>query len=202
MTSRIGRVRVVASVLLALSLGAALTACANDPLAEQYRSGDEKGYIAGDQRIIEIPEGERGEPVAFEGTTETGATVTSVDFADQVLVVNFWYAACGPCRVEAAELEEAYQTFQGDEVSFLGVNTQDSASVATAFAQTYGVTYPSALAAQDGALKLAFAQATPLTATPVTLVLDREGRVSARIIGELPDASILEALVRDALEES
>lgn len=202
MTSRVGRLRTAASALVALSLVAALAACANDPLAEQYRSGDEKGYIAGDQRIIEIPVAERGEPVVFEGTTETGDRVASGDFAGDVLVVNFWYAACGPCRVEAAELEDAYQSFAGDAVSFLGVNTQDSASVATAFAETYGVTYPSALAAQDGALKLAFAQATPLTATPVTLVLDKEGRVAARIIGELPDASILEALVRDALEES
>lgn len=202
MTSRVGRLRAAASALVALSLVASLAACANDPLAEQYRSGDEKGYIAGDQRIIEIPVAERGEPVVFEGTTETGDRVASGDFAGEVLVVNFWYAACGPCRVEAAELEDAYQSFAGDAVSFLGVNTQDSASVATAFAETYGVTYPSALAAQDGALKLAFAQATPLTATPVTLVLDKEGRVAARIIGELPDASILEALVRDALEES
>lgn len=202
MTSRVGRLRAAASALVVLSLVAVLSACANDPLAEQYRSGDEKGYIAGDQRIIEIPVAERGEPVVFEGTTETGDRVASGDFAGEVLVVNFWYAACGPCRVEAAELEDAYQSFAGDAVSFLGVNTQDSASVATAFAETYGVTYPSALAAQDGALKLAFAQATPLTATPVTLVLDKEGRVAARIIGELPDASILEALVRDALEES
>lgn len=202
MTSRVGWLRAAASALVALSLVASLAACANDPLAEQYRSGDEKGYIAGDQRIIEIPVAERGEPVVFEGTTETGDRVASGDFAGEVLVVNFWYAACGPCRVEAAELEDAYQSFAGDAVSFLGVNTQDSASVATAFAETYGVTYPSALAAQDGALKLAFAQATPLTATPVTLVLDKEGRVAARIIGELPDASILEALVRDALEES
>ena len=63
------------------------------------------------------------------------------------------------------------------------------------------MTYPSLLAAQDGAVKLAFAQRTPISATPTTLVLDKEGKVAARIIGQLPDASILTALVRDALAE-
>jgi peroxiredoxin len=190
------------AALLALALSGALAACAPDPLAEQYRSGDNKGYIAGDFRVVEIPAAERGQPVDFEGTLETGAPVESADYAGDVLVVNFWYAACGPCRAEASDLEEAYAAFEGDAVSFLGVNTQDSAAVATAFAETYGVTYPSALAATDGALKLAFAKATPINATPTTLVLDAEGRVAARIIGQLPDASVLKTLIRDTLAES
>jgi hypothetical protein len=58
------------------------------------------------------------------------------------------------------------------------------------------------MAAQDGAIKLAFAERTPINATPTTLVIDKEGRVAARIIGQLLDASILETLVRETLEES
>ena len=68
--------------------------------------------------------------------------------------------------------------------------------------KTYGVSYPSVIAGQDGAVKLAFAERTPINATPTTLVLDREGRVAARIIGQLPDASVLKSLVSDALGES
>lgn len=190
-----------ASVLLLAGL-TALAGCTSDPLAEQYRAGDNKGYIAGDFRVVEIAEADRSAPVEFTGVTERGDTVTSADYAGQVLVVNFWYAACGPCRAEAPELEEAYGEFEGEAVSFLGVNTQDSASAAAAFADTYGVTYPSALAADDGALKLAFAEVTPISATPTTLVLDAEGRVAARIIGQLPDASVLTTLIDDALDES
>jgi len=119
-----------------------------------------------------------------------------------VLVVNFWYAACGPCRAEAGDLEKAHTTFEGDDVAFLGINTSDSPEAAAAFAETWGVTYPSVIAADDGAVKLAFADKTPIQATPTTLVLDRQGRVAARVIGQLPDASILTALVRTALEES
>ena len=197
------RTRRVVAAALAIGLVATLAACANDPLAEQYRSGDNKGFIAADGfRVVEIPVDERGEPVAFEGTTEAGDDVTSADYAGDVLVVNFWYAACGPCRAEAPDLEEAYSEFEGQDVSFLGVNTADAPEAAAAFAETYGVSYPSLMAAQDGAVKLAFAERTPINATPTTLVLDGEGRVAARIIGQLPDASVLTTLVRDALEES
>lgn len=194
--------RGAASALLSLVLIAGLAACTNDPLADQYRAGDNKGYIAADGReVAEIPADERTEPVEFEGVLDTGGTATSADYAGDVTVVNFWYAACAPCRVEAPELEAAHQAFAGQDVAFLGVNLYDGADASLAFAETYGVTYPSALATVDGSIKLAFAGQTPLSAVPSTLVLDREGRVAARIIGQIGDSSILETLVRETLEE-
>ena len=102
----------------------------------------------------------------------------------------------------AESLEKANASFEGQDVSFIGINTSDAPETATAFAEQYGVTYPSLMAAQDGAIKLAFADQTPINATPTTLVLDKQGRVAARIIGQLESASILQTLVRDALEES
>jgi thiol-disulfide isomerase/thioredoxin len=197
------RARGAASALLALSLVAGLAACSNDPLADQYRSGDGKGFIAADGfEVVEIAPSDRTEPVDFEGVLETGGTTTSDDYRGDVLVVNFWYAACAPCRVEAPLLEEVNQAFAGDDVAFLGVNLYDGAEASQAFADTYGITYPSALATVDGSIKLAFAGQTPLNAVPVTLVLDREGRVAARVIGQLSETTILETLVRDTLGES
>ncbi|WP_248242547.1 TlpA family protein disulfide reductase [Microbacterium kunmingense] len=195
MTGFLRRGRAAASALLALVLVGGLAACTSDPLAEQYREGANTGFIAGDFRVVEIPEAERGEPVAFSGVLDDGSTVTEADYAGEVLVVNFWYAACAPCRVEAPFLEEVNQAYADAGVSFLGVNTYDSAEASLAFAETYGVTYPSALAVEDGSTKLAFAERTPLNATPTTLVIDREGRVAARIIGQLEDASVLDTIV-------
>lgn len=192
--------------LLAAAAAAALivglAACTSDPLASQYREGDNKGFIAGDFRVDEIPADERGEPVDFAGTTEHGDEVTSADYVGDVLVVNFWYAACGPCRVEAPLLEKVWQEYEGQDVSFLGVNTYDQADTALAFADSYGVTYPSVIDINDKNVGLAFADATPIQATPTTLVLDREGRVAARIIGQLQSESILSTLVRDLLAET
>lgn len=199
MITHTGRTRTAVGLLLA---GALLTGCAaDDSLAQQYRDGNEKGYISGDFQVVEIPEPERGDPVVFEGVTETGETVTSDDYRGGVLVVNFWYAACGPCIVEAPLLEEVWQDYQDQGVAFLGVNTYDQPATALSFARDNDITYPSVIDVNDGQVKLAFAQLTPIQATPTTLVIDRDGRVAARIIGQLATASILSTLVADTLAE-
>lgn len=199
MTTPRSRTRTAVGLLLAATV---LTGCAaGDSLAQQYRDGTEKGYISGDFQVVEIPEQERGDPVVFEGVTETGETVTSDDYRGGVLVVNFWYAACGPCIVEAPLLEEVWQDYQDQGVAFLGVNTYDQPATALSFARDNNVTYPSVIDVNDGQVKLAFAQLTPIQATPTTLVIDRDGRVAARIIGQLAAASILSTLVADTLAE-
>ena len=86
-------------------------------------------------------------------------------------------------------------------MSFIGINTRDQADTATAFSEEYGVTYPSLIDVDTAEAKLAFAKATPIAATPTTLVLDKQGRVAARIIGPIDGTSILSTLVKDALAE-
>lgn len=203
MTSPFRRGRVAASIAVIAAIGLTAVACSADPLAEQYRAGDNKGFIAADGlKTVEIPVDQRTDPVQFTGVSDTGETITSDDYRGQVLVVNFWYAACGPCIVEAPQLEAAYESTRDDGVAFLGVNTADQAATARSFAADNGVTYPSLIATGDPELKLAFSAVTPLSATPVTLVIDREGRVAARVIGALASASVLETLVRDTLAET
>ena len=195
--------RILASVL-AIGLIAQLAACTspNDDLIDAYRQGGDKGFISGDGRVQEIPVDQRGEAVEFAGTAVDGSAVTSADFDDTVLVLNFWYAGCGPCRAEAAVLEESFQATAPKGARFLGVNIYDGPEQATAFEKTYGITYPSLLARSDADLKLAFASWTPLQAVPITLVLDAEGRVAARFIGQIESASILKTVVSDVLAES
>lgn len=179
-----------------------LTGCSSDPLAEQYREGTNKGYIAGDGSITEIAEAERGDPVEFAGLIETGEPVTSADYLGAVTVVNFWYASCAPCRAEADDLQSLNAQFEGKGASFLGVNVRDQAPNALAFSETYGITYPSVLDVDDGAMQLAFSGSIPPNAVPTTLVLDAEGRVAARVLGAIPEASILETLIADTIAES
>ncbi|MGP6170717.1 TlpA family protein disulfide reductase [Microbacterium sp. A196] len=195
------RPRLLLSAALAAVFAVTLVGCAADPVAQQYLDGDGKGYISADGAVEEIPVAERGEPVVFSGVTEEGDQFESTDIAGDVTVVNFWYAGCAPCRAEAGALEEVWQQYSDDEVSFIGVNTYDQPDTAKAFAKTYGVTYPSLIDVDSGTAKLAFAGATPIQATPTTLVLDNQGRVAARIIGQLDGPSILATLVGDALAE-
>jgi thiol-disulfide isomerase/thioredoxin len=188
-----------AAAVAALTL---LAGCANDPLADQYSQGTTKNYISGEGTISEIKAADRGEPVSFESVTDSGVDVSSDDYAGKVLVLNFWYAGCPPCRVEAPELEEVNQAFQGQDVAFLGVNVRDQAAQSLSFAETLGVTYPSVIDADNGNLLLAFSGTVAPNAVPTTLVIDKQGRVAARFLGAIDGPSSLRTIINDTLAES
>lgn len=178
-----------------------LTGCTSDPLAEQFREGSGKNYIAGDGTISEFAESQRGEAIEFSGETTDGGTFDSADVLGDVTVVNFWYAGCAPCRAEAPILDGVSQEFEGEGVSFVGVNVRDQPGTAASFEEAYGVTYPSILDVESGTAQLAFAGPVPPAAVPTTIVLDQEGRVAARVLGQLTEESILESIIDGLLAE-
>jgi thiol-disulfide isomerase/thioredoxin len=188
---------VAAAALTAVTL---LAGCSSDPLAEDYLNGGNENYITGED-ILEVPEADRGEPISFQGESDAGMPLQRSDFDGQVLVVNFWYAGCAPCRAEAPDLEALSQKYEGAGASFLGVNIYDGADTSLAFARNFGVSYPSLLDAREGTIRLAFAGNIPPKAVPTTFVLDTEGRIAARILGQLQERSILDTIVRDLVAE-
>ena len=194
------RRRLILAVAVATVVSALVTGCSSDPLAEQYRAGSGKNYIAGDGSVTEIAPENRGEPIDFTGTTLEGQTLTASDLRGHPVVVNFWYAGCAPCRKEAPDLEAVYRDVSPLGVSFVGVNVRDGAATAATFNESFGITYPS-LTDQDGRVQLAFTSNVPPNAVPSTLVLDSSGRVAARILGALADRSILESILDTVLSE-
>jgi thiol-disulfide isomerase/thioredoxin len=193
------RSRAVVLLLAGAALAVALTGCAPEPIdLTSDRGGD---YVTGTGTITEIPRAERGAPISFSGELDTGGTADSDDWLGSVVVVNFWYAACPPCRAEAPDLESLHQQFLPDGVVFIGIDVRDQAATAAAFSDTFGITYPSILDARTGEVQLAFAGQIAPNAVPTTIVLDREGRVASRIIGQIPDRSVLETLIEDIVEE-
>lgn len=189
---------IIAAAALALGL---LAGCSSDPLAAQFRSGDSKQYIAGDGTVTEIPLADRTAAVAFTGTTEAGASIDSTQYLGQVLVLNFWYAGCAPCRAEAPALETLNAKYTGNGATFLGVNVRDQAATAVAFAKSFGITYPSVIDT-NGAVQLAMSGVVAPNAVPTTLVIDKQGRVAARILGQATAPSILDTLISSAVAET
>ncbi|WP_407938637.1 TlpA family protein disulfide reductase [Nesterenkonia haasae] len=190
--------RLAAAVMVAVF---ALTACgsdANDDLA-QRASNDGSNYIAGDGSVQEFAPENRGESVAFESETFDGEPVSGETFQGEVTVINFWYAACAPCRKEAPDLQEIYEEFEPDGVQFYGVNTRDTQATAEAFERNFGITYPS-MEDRGGTVLMSMTDYVHPSAVPTTLVLDQEGRVTARISG-IVEPGTLRALITTALEE-
>jgi thiol-disulfide isomerase/thioredoxin len=183
---------------LAIAGSALLTACSgDDPLAAQAGNSGGKNYIAGDGSVMELAVEERGEAVEFSGQTFDGDTI-STDTLEGPALVNFWYASCAPCRVEAPDLANLSQEFSND-VDFVGVNVRDAGDTAAAFERNFGIDYPS-IEGRDGKVLLDFADYVPPQAVPTTLILDAEGRVAARVLGAV-EHSTLKSLLTGVVEE-
>ena len=182
-------------VVALLTLLVAVSGCA---VAAPGRSAvADPGYVSGDGTVTQWDAEGRGEPVSLSGTTYQGDVVELADWRGGVVVVNFWYAACPPCRAEAPDLAAVASEYAEAGVRFLGVNSTDDAGAALAFERTFEVPYPS-LDDADGRGVAAMQGAVPLRAVPTTVVLDPQGRIAARVLGRT-DSATLGALVEDAL---
>ena len=84
---------------------------------------------------------------------------------------------------------------------FVGINILDQAPTALAFAQEFGVTYPSIMDVNSGDVRLAFSGEVSPNAVPTTLVVDSQGRVATRISGLLSEPGILRGMIDDVLAE-
>lgn len=120
------------------------------------------------------------------------------DLRGDVVVVNFWASWCGPCRSEQPALNEAAEVLADEQVSFVGITVDESAVNATAHEREFDIPYPS-LADPDGSFSARFG-GVGAAAIPSTLVLDPDGRVALRIMGET-DALEVVAGVEHLLRE-
>ncbi|HSF97401.1 MAG TPA: TlpA disulfide reductase family protein [Ornithinibacter sp.] len=197
MTSRFLTRRAGCLVAAVLLLGTA--ACTSDPnsVAEQAKAGDQKGYVSGDGAVETIPEADRAEPVELEGTLLDGTAWDSASARGDVLVVNVWGSWCAPCVAEAPELQKVWSELeaQGAPVKFMGIDFREDAARGLAFTKKAGITFPS-LSDESGVTILALQGKAPTV--PTTLVLDREGRIAARVNGPV-SASTLRGLVDDVV---
>jgi thiol-disulfide isomerase/thioredoxin len=192
------------TILATLVLGTTLliSGCASgtDGLSQQFRNGDNKNYIQGDGTISEWAKASRQAPVEWKGVLENGALLGSANLTGVVTVLNFWYAGCAPCRAEAKDLVALSDEFAKQHVQFIGVNVRDTASTAKAFERNFGVTYPSIIDNNTGSVVLAFTGIVSPQAVPTTLVIDKHGKVSSRILGRV-EKGTLKALIETVVAE-
>ena len=187
-------------VTAVLLLGTA--ACTQDPnsVAALAKAGDRKGYVSGDGAVETIAEADRDVPVALRGDLVGGGSWDSASARGEVVVVNVWGSWCAPCVAEAPDLQGVWAGLQAEKapVQFMGIDFREDPARGAAFARKAGITYPS-LSDESGVLILALQGKAPTV--PTTLVLDRQGRIAARVNGPVA-ASTLRGLVDDVVAES
>lgn len=178
------RVRIQMAALGAVAL-LALTGCSSGTSSEATGTS----FVAGDGSIVLLDPAERVAAPSLVGTTLDGQQLSSAGLAGDVLVVNVWASWCAPCRSEAPSLERLSKEFADQGVSFIGLNTRDSDTSARSFVERFGITYPNVID-RDGVLQLGFRDSLPPRAIPSTLVMDRSGRVAARVLGAVSESSL------------
>ncbi len=162
-------------------------------------SSADTGFVAGDGSSVLLPKAERNlAPEIAEETFSNKEFILSKQ-KGKVVVINVWGSWCAPCRAEAKELADLDRELREQGVVFLGLNTRDSLAAAQNFVERFTIEYEN-IEDQSGRILLEFKETLSPNAIPTTLVLDKEGKVAARILGPV-DISLLRGFVTNLLDE-
>ncbi len=118
-----------------------------------------------------------------------GGTVTLQTFAGKPTYLNFFASWCGPCNTEAASVARLYRTYHKRGLAVVGVDEQESAPPALAFARRYG--WPFAIALDPGPTGQTYGT---LIGIPVHVFIDKHGKINTLRIGEMSPSEIDRAI--------
>ncbi len=120
------------------------------------------------------------------GVDQHGRKVAVERLEGQWLVINYWAQWCAPCRTEIPELNALEQQLKEQSVQVLGVNFDalqgEKLSEAT---RDMGISFT--VLAQDPAERYQLPRAEVL---PVTYIVDDQGRMRERLLGEQTAAGL------------
>jgi len=124
-----------------------------------------------------------------------GEAVSTEALRGKVVLVNFWATWCSSCLAEMPNMVDTHRKYapRGFDTVAIAVQKDDPTLVAQ-FAQRRSLPFKVAI---DGTGEVAARFDVPRV-TPVSYLIDRQGRVLKRYIGE-PDWAELHAVIEQAL---
>ncbi|MEN9687682.1 MAG: hypothetical protein RL381_694 [Actinomycetota bacterium] len=165
-------------LLIAISTALLLSSCGSNGSSQP-----EESFIAGSGTVTTIQRENRIQAPHLSGMTLTGENLSAEK--GKVTVVNVWASWCSPCRAEEPTLSALSKKYS--EVQFIGILTRDNPVNAEAFVRKRQTPYPTLI---DDSLLVGFSKSLPANAIPTTVVIDRNGKVAARISGVVTVAAL------------
>ena len=161
------------------------------PQADAAQDSPREAYL---QRFV-------GRPApAFSLRNIEGREVTLSGQRGKVVLLNYWYSGCFPCREETPDLIRLYQTHKDRGLIILGINLDsilmpaDNGGLLRRFVQDFQIPYPTLIAD----MKMYSDYGKP-TIAPLTLLIDRKGTIARVFWGASPYA-VYDGALRPYLE--
>ncbi|GIZ13236.1 TlpA disulfide reductase family protein [Pseudomonas sp. NCCP-436] len=126
------------------------------------------------------------------GPDQYGRKVTASSLDGQWLIINYWAQWCAPCRTEIPELNILSEELRGEPVKVIGVNFDGLQGEALLRAvKDFDIRFT--VLAEDPAVRLGLPHNEVL---PVTYIVDQQGRLRERLLGEQTAVGLREQLQR------
>ena len=123
------------------------------------------------------------------------APITLSDFKGKVVLLDFWATWCAASKVEMPWFVEFESRYRNSGLAIIGVSMDDEGwAIVSSYLEGRPVTYPIVLGDHDVADRFG------LASLPVTLLIDRNGKVAAKHFG-LVDKADVENEIRKLLKE-
>ena len=101
------------------------------------------------------------------------------NYLGEVVVLNFWATWCAPCRIEMPSFEKLYRRYRSEGVTVLAITLdKNSENKIKSFVDEYGLSFP-ILLDEKGEVERLY----PSMTIPFTYIIDRQGRIVARVDG-------------------
>jgi peroxiredoxin len=132
----------------------------------------------------------------FALTDSTGASVKLSDYKGKVVVLDFWATWCHGCKTEIPWYMEFQTRYKAQGLSVIGVSMdEDGWKSVTPYLKENPINYSIVVGNQDVAKLYA------VEAMPVTLLIDRDGKIAATHAG-MVDKAAFEAEIKSLLQSA
>ena len=106
--------------------------------------------------------------------------VSLSDFKGKVILLDFWATWCIPCKREIPGFIELQKKFGDRGLQIIGLSVDDPLTAAKTYATDMKMNYPVLLAEGKEDILKAY---DPIPSIPVSVIIDRQGRIVARHLG-------------------
>ena len=125
----------------------------------------------------------------------SGKKISTESLRGKVVIVNFWATDCKSCVREMPQMVETYNKFKGQGLEFVAVAMKyDPPNYVINFTEANKLPFTVALDS-GGDIAKSFNQ---VQLTPTTFVIDKQGRIIKRYVGE-PDFAAFHVILQKAL---